>query len=618
MEAHKKKRYDRQLRMWGEHGQMALEQCKLCVLTGSATGTEAVKNLVLPGASSSRVSRRSSRTALLTAGCACPPLPSPPDRAHAGIGAFTVVDGAVVQERDLGNNFFLDATQVGESRARCVTSFLQELNEHSRGSFVQEDPLSLLRTKPSFLDDFTFVIASQLPEPALRVVASACEERGIPLVALRSYGLCGSVRVITKEAVVVEAHPEHTVSDLRVCAPFPELLAFLNKRFPAMDTLSALDKKHIPYVVLLLRALAQYRASHGNKLPAAYKDKQEVKGLIAQLAEEWFGAEGAADAVNFEEAKAAVNTALSPPSIPSNTAAVLREAEAREAGEGGGIPRARPMLSGGARPAHPNASCAARPALPGAPPSGSRMVRRAEVPRRTFWIIAAALARFVREAGTLPLLGTIPDMTSDTDSYVSLVAVYRKRAAADATAVFAHASAIAHNLGYPDGAVTLDAVKRVCKNAPYLRWVRYRSYDEELHPSTARAQHLATLMDDAMDAPTAGFYLLLRAADAFHTQYNRWPGSMDNDLESDVPLLKQVLTGIVSELKPQPNGGLAVKDDMIYEFCRYGGAEIHSVAAIIGGVGAQEAIKLITEQFVPLSNTFFYNGWNGTCMATEL
>ena len=69
----KRRRYDRQLRLWGEHGQAAMEDSSICLLNGSATGTETLKNLVLPG-----------------------------------IGAFTIVDGASVTQADLGNNFFLD------------------------------------------------------------------------------------------------------------------------------------------------------------------------------------------------------------------------------------------------------------------------------------------------------------------------------------------------------------------------------------------------------------------------------------------------------------------------------------------------------------------------------
>jgi len=42
-------RYDRQLRLWGDHGQKRLEEAKLLLINGDATGTEILKNLVLPG-----------------------------------------------------------------------------------------------------------------------------------------------------------------------------------------------------------------------------------------------------------------------------------------------------------------------------------------------------------------------------------------------------------------------------------------------------------------------------------------------------------------------------------------------------------------------------------------
>ena len=48
--AAKQKRYDRQLRLWGEHGQEAMEECSVCLLNASACGSETLKNLVLPGA----------------------------------------------------------------------------------------------------------------------------------------------------------------------------------------------------------------------------------------------------------------------------------------------------------------------------------------------------------------------------------------------------------------------------------------------------------------------------------------------------------------------------------------------------------------------------------------
>ncbi|KAJ1620086.1 hypothetical protein T492DRAFT_1080434 [Pavlovales sp. CCMP2436] len=559
MDPHKKKRYDRQLRMWGEHGQEALEQCKLCLLNGSATGTELLKNLVLPG-----------------------------------VGSFTVVDGATVTARDLGNNFFLEEAHIGRPRAECVTALLQELNEHVRGSFVSENPGSLLRNNPGFLDEFNFIVATQLPEPTMRMLADACAERNLPLVVLRSYGLVGTVRVAVSEHTVVEAHPDNAPTDLRACAPFPELLAFVSERFGDLGKLTTAARKHVPYIVLLLHVLDLYRAAHGGVLPASYKEKQLVKQALGQLAEGWFGVGLAEDAMNFEEAKLAVNTAVAPPSVPSNTRAVLVEALARLSQQ------------------LPTGPCEA---------SSSPIVSDLVVIKsRNFWILAAALARFVEKEGNgaLPLVGTLPDMTADTSSYVDLASIYRAKAAADAALVHAHVQAISVMLGLAEDALPIAETRLFCKNAHFLKWTRYRSIAEELTPATARVAELGKLLDDASQAQGTSFYLLLRAADAFQSQYNRWPGTMDDDIESDVPLLKQCVGHVLAEYKQQSGGSLVIPDDLVFEMCRFGAGEIHPVASIVGGVASQEVIKLVTGQFEPLNNTYIYNGLNGTGVVAEL
>lgn len=39
---------------------------------------------------------------------------------------------------------------------------------------------------------------------------------------------------------------------------------------------------------------------------------------------------------------------------------------------------------------------------------------------------------------------------------------------------------------------------------------------------------------------------------------------------------------------------------------------------MLGGVIAQEAVKLLTHQFVPLNNTFIFNGIRGSTVTADL
>jgi amyloid beta precursor protein binding protein 1 len=51
---------------------------------------------------------------------------------------------------------------------------------------------------------------------------------------------------------------------------------------------------------------------------------------------------------------------------------------------------------------------------------------------------------------------------------------------------------------------------------------------------------------------------------------------------------------------------------------RFGAAELHVVAAVMGGIAAQEAIKLVTRQFVPLAGTLVYNAMASTTSQFDL
>ncbi|KAK6052375.1 hypothetical protein COOONC_10117 [Cooperia oncophora] len=51
-----------------------------------------------------------------------------------------------------------------------------------------------------------------------------------------------------------------------------------------------------------------------------------------------------------------------------------------------------------------------------------------------------------------------------------------------------------------------------------------------------------------------------------------------------------------------------VPQHAIAEICRYGAGELHVVASLVGGIAAQEVIKLATNQYVPLDNTFVFDG----------
>ncbi len=94
-------KYDRQIRLWGGHGQRMLSNSSVLLLNATGAGTETLKNLILPA-----------------------------------VGHFTVVDHESVSERDCGNNFFVTVESIGQPRAQVTAELLKELNPDVRGDFV--------------------------------------------------------------------------------------------------------------------------------------------------------------------------------------------------------------------------------------------------------------------------------------------------------------------------------------------------------------------------------------------------------------------------------------------------------------------------------------------------
>uniref|UniRef100_A0A8C8J8Q8 NEDD8-activating enzyme E1 regulatory subunit n=1 Tax=Oncorhynchus tshawytscha TaxID=74940 RepID=A0A8C8J8Q8_ONCTS len=472
-----------------------------CLINSTASGTEILKNLVLPG-----------------------------------IGAFTIVDGHKVSGEDVGNNLL--GWCVFQNRAQAATELLQELNTDVSGNFVEESPEKLLDNDPEFFHRFTLVIGVQLPESTCLRLGSVLWNANIPFLVCRTYGLVGYMRLVVKEHTVIESHPDNALEDLRLDQPFAEL-----KNHIQSYDLEGMGKKH------------------NFQFPKNYKEKEAFKQLIRQgiLKSEKGTPE---DEENFEEAIKNVNTALNPTKISSGVDDIFNGEQCNDI--------------------------------------------TSQTP--TFWVMTRAVREFVHNdgGGNLPVRGSIPDMIADSEKFITLQNIYREKAMQDASVVSKHVESL------------LQSVGKVCetlfcsKNAAFLRVVRCRSLAEEYSVETVNKDAITSCMDSA-DGEMV-LYLMLRSVDRFYQQHSRYPGVYNYQVEEDISKLKLCVNSLLQEYSLNVN----VKDDYIHEFCRYGASEPHTVASFLGGSAAQEAIKIITRQFVPFNNTFIYNAMSQTTATFQL
>ncbi|XP_070575190.1 NEDD8-activating enzyme E1 regulatory subunit-like [Ptychodera flava] len=527
----KEKKYDRQLRLWGDHGQAALESAKICLINATATGTEILKNLVLPG-----------------------------------IGSFTIIDGNRVSGQDIGNNFFLDKDNLGKSRAKVATELLCELNADVSGDCVEETVEQLLESNPQVFEVFDVVIVTELPERTLLDLATFLWGADVPLLICRSYGFIGYMRMAIKEHTVIESHPDNAHEDLRLDRQFPGLVKYID----GMNLLSMTKQEHshTPYLVIIAKYLHQWKEEHEGNPPKNYKEKNAFKDMIREgVRKNEEGVEELEE--NFDEAVKNVNNALVPTVIPDDVKNIF------------------------------NDDCCVNLTSDSS----------------SFWIVSHAIKQFTENEGkgALPLRGSIPDMTADSKRYIQLQNVYREQASQDYQAITGRVHHILNTLGLPLDYVADSDIKLFCKNAHFVRVVRCRPLAQEYNPEKAKTADIATNLENPDNEIV--FYILLRAVDRFYSQYSRYPGFYDDQVEADIPKLKNCLNNILQEWGLSPS---LIKDDYIHEMCRYGASELHTVAAFMGGAAAQEVVKIVTKQFLPFNNTFIYNGMTSTSATYSL
>lgn len=107
-------------------------------------------------------------------------------------------------------------------------------------------------------------------------------------------------------------------------------------------------------------------------------------------------------------------------------------------------------------------------------------------------------------------------------------------------------------------------------------------------------------------------YLALQASEAFFLAHSRYPGTAPEDKsgEQDIAALEALAGKELDKVEGGP-----VSDDLrkvVAEVCRAGASDLPQIAALLGGLVAQEAIKLITRQYIPLNGTCIFDGIHST------
>lgn len=554
-------KYDRQLRLWGAAGQQALATTLVVLIGTSAAGTETLKNLVLPGVGSVLVIDDEKEQGMTT---------SANEEFNSCTSNFFLVD----QSQDIATK---------PPRAQRAMELLRELNPDVHGDFQQVDDLqtadyaTLFRQasessdSPRTTSTKLLVVASDLPPPILDAVASACHAQSIPLIHVVSYGLIGAVRLQVPVLPLMNPKPRDAPPDLRLMRPFAALQQLADSI--AWDALENRQHGHVPYPLILLTCSAQWKAEHNGKLPSNFSEKQEFSEFVKSKSRNYD------NELNFQEAVKNCYLAYAERELDIEQLVELQQKAAA---------------------------------------SNEFLCQK-------FSVLVQALQMFLDKHKRPPLNGTIPDMTASTELYVSLQRVYKDQADQDLSELkgfLVHALA-----SFPAAAtVTDEELSIFSQNIYNLDLLQMRTVAEEytsiVPDDITEDLSMATMEGDELpDQLPLLWYLGLSACRMFYQQQGRYPGVVspndDDTWQQDIAPLQDCLVAVVRRYKLQDNdlikGTLLSRGDdgknkYAAELARYGNAEYHAIASVVGGVASQEAVKIITGQYVPLNHTYVYNG----------
>ncbi|TFK68056.1 hypothetical protein BDN72DRAFT_888691 [Pluteus cervinus] len=468
-----------------------------------------------------------------------------------GIGHFTILDPQQVTPQDAGNNFFLEGqNSIGKSRAKEATRLLAELNEDVNSAADERSLEEILESETGreWIKEFTLIIAHNLEKGLLdRLAKLLWEDAKSPtLVVVRSAGFLAEFYIQFHEHTIIDSHSDSTPS-LRIDKPFPALLDYaLSLDFDKMDPT---DHGHVPYVYILVRALEEWKKTHDGKPPQAYSDKKAFKASI--LSKKF-----KQDEENFDEAEAQAYRTWSVTGVPSEIQALFKD------------------------PLSPSSAAnAATPLTPDSPP---------------FFHLLDALRRFTeKEPFVLPLTSTLPDMKANTESYIHLQKLYKKRSEEERDVI---RELVKETGGEVDDA-TLDLFVRNAHAVKVMRGKRWGVLDES-------EEALGNAVDPS--GKPLSIHLALSALSEITAKQIS-------------PLTVEAVTKEAQTILPKGKELPEDWDNIVGEMHVFSPtADLPNTAAFLGGMVAQEVIKMITRQYIPIDGyctADLIETWTGILLA---
>ncbi|OLY81785.1 NEDD8-activating enzyme E1 regulatory subunit [Smittium mucronatum] len=580
-------KYDRQLRLWKNSGQSKLANSKVALFGANTLGSEVLKNLVLPGITLQSFffffGSRNSPSSLFLIFSPILLVLIPFSNVQfqflfllgIGIGQFFLFDSAKVSSQDCQSNFFLSKSDIGSPISEAVVSSLKELNPQVLGFHKNVEDVQFTA---DYFKKFSLVILCNQPFPLLSKIIDCCWDSNIPVLYCIANGFISSLKIFVSEHCVVESHSD-TIDDLRIAKPFHEIETFASLHYKTQT--DSKSRSEIPYPIILIKKLQEFAANNNGKLPVSFQEKKSFKNFL--ISDPYY-----AGNENFDEAVENSIRCCSTQPLNSELQNIFD---------------------------NPNCSL-----FVSNPPKNNNI---------SFWALSAALKQFYADKDqgnySLPLNDSISDMHSSTILYTQILSIYRNKFIADARSVHSNLTKI-----LSQASLNLDIsnseTELFCRNARNLRVIstpkpQFIPISLLSNPNPGSiSSSLSILVPQFHEfgLPEAFVYSLY----AFQSLMPSGPTSTPTPTPTHLVynLISQLLNPNIikidlsnktsaTSISPNDHGFVSKVSD---EICKSNGYQVHVTCAAMGGIAAQEAIKLITQQYIPSDKTILYDGIHGS------
>lgn len=222
-------------------------------------------------------------------------------------------------------------------------------------------------------------------------------------------------------------------------------------------------------------------------------------------------------------------------------------------------------------------------------------------------------------------------MKAQSSDYIQLQTLYKNKAREDVQEVLAAVRTLESQITRKEPVPTAE-VEAFCKNAGYIKLVRGRPF-HIVQPGAKvmwgdRASWARSSLADefSRDMSLILVYIAFLAWDEYTFTHEsspmlaepQPPGLTSTSIESDTEKLTGIAHKMIDDLIDEAGEGniedpgySTIREEVgkiCAELVRAGGAELHNIASLAGGLAAQEVIKVVTQQYVPVDNTCIFNG----------